>query len=505
MKATGYIMNHAVKFIKNIVLGLFGAILLFLFVISVIGTCTINSDEIVSYQNDNPFWHIAVLGMACLIGTVLMKRFRRQIRPKYFYLALGVLLFTLVCFTQLWPKGDSGILLEIAEHIGSGNYQDFLPGGYLYNQPHQIPLAYLCSILYLVFGRNYVFVYQAANCFFTVGVLYLLQKLYRRFKGELPVGGFLAVSFLFVPFLFYVTFVYGTTPGLFLALAACVQLTKYMDSGKLFHAAFCIVLLVAAKMLKSNYLIFAVAFAAILFYDFLRKANLRHAAVIVVLAASVAVSGIGVKVFTQHQTNIISNGGIPYILFVAMGFQEGTLAPGWWSGYHTMVFENMRYDVKKAAECGKENLLERLQVMKEDPAYGADFMYRKLSSEWSEPTYESIWIQQNRASNIRLARPLENLFSGGGRLSGAYVMFCNFFQTFLYFFSLLFVIGKWKKITASEMLLPVIFIGGFLFHIFWEAKGQYTLPYCVCLMPMCVWGYGYALKAVSRISFASSK
>ena len=44
-----------------------------------------------------------------------------------------------------------------------------------------------------------------------------------------------------------------------------------------------------------------------------------------------------------------------------------------------------------------------------------------------------------------------------------------------------------------KWLLPVIFIGGFLFHILWEAKGQYTLPYCVCLLPMCVWGYGFAV------------
>lgn len=496
-------MNNLVKILKNFVFGLFGVILLFLFAISVIGTCTINSDEIVSYQNDNPFWHIVFLSLACLIGNLFMRRFHRRIPLKYFYLALGILLFALVCFTQLWPKGDSGILLEIAEHIGSGNYQDFLPGGYLYNQPHQIPLAYLCSFMYLLFGRNYVFVYQAVNCFFTVGVLYLLQKLYLRFKGEIPVCGFLAVSFLFVPFLFYVTFVYGTTPGLYLALAACVQLTKYLDSGRLFHAALCIALIAAAKLLKSNYLIFAIGFAAILLYDFVRKANLRHIGVAAALAVSIVVSGIAVKAFTQHQTKIVSNGGIPYILFVAMGFQEATLAPGWWSGYHTLVFEQMQYDVKKAAECGRENLMENLQKMKEDPLYGADFMYRKLSSEWSEPTYESIWIQQNRMSNVRLVRPVANLFSGSGRLSGIYVVFCNLFQSFLYFFSLLFVIGKWKKITPSELLLPVIFIGGFLFHIFWEAKGQYTLPYCVCLLPMCVWGYGFALKAVRRISPAS--
>ncbi len=46
-----------------------------------------------------------------------------------------------------------------------------------------------------------------------------------------------------------------------------------------------------------------------------------------------------------------------------------------------------------------------------------------------------------------------------------------------------------EEISSGELFLPVIFIGGFLFHFFWEAKGQYTLPYCVALLPYGVCGY----------------
>jgi len=35
-----------------------------------------------------------------------------------------------------------------------------------------------------------------------------------------------------------------------------------------------------------------------------------------------------------------------------------------------------------------------------------------------------------------------------------------------------------------EALIPgIIFIGGFLFHLVWEAKGQYTVCYFVLLIP----------------------
>ena len=318
--------------------------------------------------------------------------------------------------------------------------------------------------------------------------------LYQRLSGKISEAGFYLISFFFVPFFLYVTFVYGTLPGLFLALAACVQLIKYLETGRFQNAILCILCIVAAKLIKSNYLIFAVGFAAILLYDFIRKRNWRHLAVTAVLIVSVVASSHVVTAFTEHLTGIHSNGGMPSILFVTMGLQEGPSAPGWWNGFHDRIFVNSEFDPDEAAKRGEKKLKERLEVMKEDPAYAADFMIKKISSEWSEPTYESLWIQQNRTSNTRVPGIISSLFFAGGRLSEAYVFFCNLFQSFLYFFSLLFVIGKWKEIKIPDLLLPVIFIGGFLFHILWEAKGQYTLPYCVCLLPMCVWGYGFAVS-----------
>lgn len=41
------------------------------------------------------------------------------------------------------------------------------------------------------------------------------------------------------------------------------------------------------------------------------------------------------------------------------------------------------------------------------------------------------------------------------------------------------------------ILLPITFIGGFVFHIFWEAKGLFAMPYFLLLIPLCVLGYQY--------------
>lgn len=486
-------MNNAVKWIKNFIFGLFGIILAGLFLLSAFTTCTINSDEVIFYQKDMIFLHILVLAAVCILGIFLRPKIRMPHWLNHLWVIWGVLLFGLVFLTQLWPKGDSYLLWNMAEHIAEGNYQDFLPGGYLYNQPHQIPLAYIFAALYRIFGDSYIFVCQALNCIFMIGILLLLNKFYQRLSGEISGNGFCLVSVFFVPFFLYVTFVYGTIPGLFLALAACMQLMKYLETGKFQNALVCILCITSAKLIKSNYLIFVIGFAVILLYDFIRKVNLRHLAVTAALIGAVVVSSHAVTSFTEHLTGIKSEGGIPAILFVTMGLQEGPSAPGWWNGSHDQIFVNSEFDPKEAAKRGEKKLKERLEIMKGDPAYTADFMIKKISSEWSEPTYESLWIQQNRTSNTQVPGIIFSLFFAGGRLSEAYVFFCNLFQSFLYFFSLLFVIGKWKKATIPDLLLPVIFIGGFLFHILWEAKGQYTLPYCVCLLPMCVWGYGFAV------------
>ena len=44
------------------------------------------------------------------------------------------------------------------------------------------------------------------------------------------------------------------------------------------------------------------------------------------------------------------------------------------------------------------------------------------------------------------------------------------------------------------MLLCLIFLGGFLFHILWEAKSRYILPYIIILIPVAVQGIQHFIK-----------
>ena len=50
--------------------------------------------------------------------------------------------------------------------------------------------------------------------------------------------------------------------------------------------------------------------------------------------------------------------------------------------------------------------------------------------------------------------------------------------------SIIVLVQNRKNISLDIIFLILIFIGGFLFHILWEAKSRYILPYIVILIPV---------------------
>ncbi len=46
------------------------------------------------------------------------------------------------------------------------------------------------------------------------------------------------------------------------------------------------------------------------------------------------------------------------------------------------------------------------------------------------------------------------------------------------------MISNRKKMTLEKILIPMIFIGCFLFFLLWEAKAQYSILFYVLLFPI---------------------
>ena len=77
---------------------------------------------------------------------------------------------------------------------------------------------------------------------------------------------------------------------------------------------------------------------------------------------------------------------------------------------------------------------------------------------------------------------------------------CNYFIVFLWLGIILFLIFDFRKLDAYKLIFVITFIGGFLFHLVWEAKGQYTIIYAYLMIPYMLRGYQLLLRRVCNIS-----
>ncbi len=74
----------------------------------------------------------------------------------------------------------------------------------------------------------------------------------------------------------------------------------------------------------------------------------------------------------------------------------------------------------------------------------------------------------------------------------------NLLQFMVLMGSLLFCVFDTSRIKNGWIMLQTIFVGGFLFHVFWEAKCQYTLPYFILLIPIAIKGYSNICHIVEQ-------
>ena len=55
---------------------------------------------------------------------------------------------------------------------------------------------------------------------------------------------------------------------------------------------------------------------------------------------------------------------------------------------------------------------------------------------------------------------------------------------------------NWKNININSLILGIVFVGGFIFHMFWEAKCQYTITYFWLLIPYAAQGLQILIKDI---------
>ena len=136
-------------------------------------------------------------------------------------------------------------------------------------------------------------------------------------------------------------------------------------------------------------------------------------------------------------------------------------------------------------EKAKATILERLGYFAENPGEAASFFSEKLRSQWNEPSYDSIWLNQVFISYSEKGGLYNLLCDKGDRLT---VGFMNQHQQLVFLGVLMGIIALIKKRDVLSCILPLIILGGLMYHLLFEAKSQYALPYFILMMPVAALG-----------------
>jgi hypothetical protein len=399
--------------------------------------------------------------------------------------------------SQASPRADQAHLFKFAGQLVQGQTAELTAqGSYFQRLPYQISQLLCFELVERVFGTQNIapfYVINALSLSLAYGAaLSILWQTLRDRRAQLCAC---LLFTLFVPGLLYCVFVYGLLPGLALTLwgvERCVCWVRKRGAGRLLAA---VALLSVACLVKINNLIpaLAAAIATLLMAFHERKARFALAALCLFLLP-LGVSALP-KAVLSARTGATFNTGSPQSAWLMMGMQEGPRAAGWYNSYPWLVIQTAGFDTRKADAQVETDLQARIGLFKRNPAYALRFFHSKLTSQWGETTYESIWVNSaGKHSDARAA------FADEVLSSPALPRYMDIYANALY---LAFALGltmlavrlmKHNAFAANFglLLLVVAVMGGFLYHMLFEAKSQYLLPYLVMMVPVAAAGIAQA-------------
>ncbi len=389
---------------------------------------------------------------------------------------------------------------ETARQFAVNDYQALEAGGYIFHKLHQLGLVTYERILGLVsFDVKFLF---WINLLLVNGINYLTYKLadltfaHNRRVNVVTI----CLSYLFLPQFFFVVFAYGLVPGFFFMLLGIYLIERYFRDKKWYQWLLAVSCVAVAALLKSNYLIAGITMGILCFLQFWKK---REKILLLIALLSVLVPVGAQKTLPlvyQLETGMEINAGEPMLTYVAMGINpmnEG-IGPGWYDGSNYMWYKDTGYDNQATAQKAKDCIENCFVVYRQDPVGSAKFFMRKIVSQWCEPLFQSVWSgplevmgQQAETEGLR------KLYRGEG--AEPILRICmKALLVLVNVLALGYLFVKRKEKPGTEYAY-VFFVGGFLFHLFWEAKSQYIYPYVFVLLPSCAWMVVYLYEKLTKV------
>lgn len=468
--------------------------------------------EKIIFQTDNIALNIFMTVLFAVFVFKMKKHYDFFAKVNMRFLKIGLVVYALLLgFVWIFsvtsiPAADSYNVFETASQAANGNYSS-LSGSDFYNSayyngysyynfyPFQLGFVFISEIVYRIFGTQSYMPIQIINVICVavtyLGIAKITKHLFKRRSVE-----FIAILLLagcFQPILFS-TFVYGNIIGMCCAVWASYFLIRYFQSSKYILLLPCGALLVLATMAKYNNMIYLIAFVVMLIVHTVKDKKWQSIA----FALAICVAAVGVNnliiISYENRAGVKLADGVSQVLYLDMGLNESSMAPGWYNGIALETYKQYQLNDEAANEAAWDDINTRINIFANNPGYAADFFGKKITSQWNEPTFESIWVSEVKSHSSEINAIGKGMYDGS--LGQFFELYFNLFIQILY---ILFVIGIYclflkRKLNIETALLLLVLLGGFGYHLLFEGKSQYILTYIVLLIPTAAYGMNTVLE-----------
>ena len=450
-------------------------------------TYVMNIKEHISIRDTNLFMPAVFLIGIMVLFYVLFKYSDRIDERKLFliftivYLLAGI--YVIVNINSVL-RYDALSVHKASVAMHHGNFSTMNKGHYTYRYPHQIGfliyeyiLGFISHDAKLLFGINLAAIF---------GINYFVYKITKEIFDDQHKVNLTAItlSFLFLPQFFFLTFAYGLIPGFFLLTAGVYNLLAAVRTKEHKYKILSSIFLTMAVLMKKNFIIALAACLCYLLLQYFKENNKNYLKFMVLLIVMFVAGKMVMTTGFEAATGKKVSKGVPSILWVAMGTDPDNhvRSGGWYNRKYIDVYVNKHYDREKAARQGEKMVSGYMEHYRRHPQKAYKFFSRKLITTWTDPLYESVFSGPKAEAGQHVkTKQLHRLFNDEKYDTFLYIGMKAYI---IFLLAAVWIFGMRYLKEYDKAALGLIFlIGGFLFHLFWETKGQYVYPYIFMQIP----------------------
>ena len=448
---------------------------------------------------------VFALGIFILKSQKAMERFSRFDNEDTYNRTMCILKIAVFIECLIFAVSINGVsqnvdqlsVQQAAYSFSWGETEAFTPPGYLGIYPNNIGMAVVHYLLSLVAGHYNNTLIMLVNAALVPFIYSDLTEIGGKFglskKGRIRV---MTAGVLFLPLQAKSVIIYGDVPGMFFAVRAMRLAAEAAEKKVSVKKTIALIIFPAiACLLKNNFIIFAIAIMIYLAAELLRQKRFKELYIpVAVIACAVLINAALNLVIGTIIGKAVSEGASKWS-WIAMGMQEEA---GIYNGYNASTYAASGFDQAAQTATAKESIKQSLSEFTGEPNYGIGFYTRKVLIQWSDPTHCGFEFPSRNVYLDGNASPLAWLLASPFVISAA-ASCLKVYQVLMFLGSAAFAVTTGRKKKGSPaLLLFLTFVGGYVFHLIWEAAPFYTMSYMVMLIPVGTAGLISIMKKLSK-------